>query len=378
MINDRPTYLRVDLDNILKNYNTLKKELLNKDIVAVLKADAYGHGARQVGAYLYNNGVNFFAVTMLEEALDLKSYVGDSFILVLGVINPDNIQLAIDNNISLCCPSVEWLKEAVNKLKDCIGKVKLHLKIDSGMSRIGISTKEEAIEINELLNNEQIELEGIFTHFANADSKDLAYDNFQKEKFHYIKSFIKHKAKYIHQENSAATMKYLDADKSFNLCRVGISLYGAYPSNDIKELSRIKLENVSSLISGVIHTKKIEKSTKVGYSCTYESSQDEYIATIPIGYRDGLLRRSQGWNVIVNNELCHIVGRVCMDQVMLRCSKKVSIGDEVLFYGQNHNHFLSVEDFADYQDTISYEIFCTIGSRVPRRYFIGSEEVLNV
>ncbi|MBU0278321.1 alanine racemase [Gemella sp. zg-1178] len=376
MIQDRPTYLKVDLDNILFNYNEIKKLFDNKEIMAVIKADAYGLGAKQVGKYLYDNGVKYFAVTTLEEAIELRKNVGDEpLILVLGVINPQNIKYATDKNISLCCPSVDWLKEVILYLDDISKKLKLHLKIDSGMSRIGITTEEEAIEINNLLQDGRIELEGIFSHYANSDDSNIDYDIKQREKFNSLVSNISLKAKYIHQENSAATLRYVKNDYNFNLARVGISIFGQYPSEEIKKISNVKLKNVSSLISRVIHVKKIAPHTKVGYGCTYESSEEEFIATIPIGYRDGLLRRAQGWSVMINGNLCQIVGRVCMDQLMVRCPKKVSVGDEVLFYGSHNNQTLDVEEFANHQNTIHYEIFCVIGSRVPRKYFIANKEV---
>lgn len=376
MIQDRPTYLKVDLDNILFNYNAIKKIVNKKEIMVVIKADAYGLGAKQVGKYLYNNGVKYFAVNTLEEAIELRKYVGfDCFILVLGVINPKNIKYAADNNISLCCPSLEWLKQVILHLDKISKKLKLHLKIDSGMSRIGITTEKEAIEINNLLMDSRIELEGIFTHYANSDDNNINYDIMQREKFSSLISHIKIKPKYIHQENSAATIRYAKNNYNFNLARVGISIFGQYPSEEIKKISNVKLKNVSSLISRVIHIKKIPPHTKVGYGCTYESAKEEFIATIPIGYRDGLLRRSQGWSVMINDNLCEIVGRVCMDQLMVRCPKEVSTGDEVLFYGNHNNQFLDVADFANYQNTIHYEIFCVIGSRVPRKYFIANKEV---
>lgn len=375
MIHDRPTFLKVNLDNILYNYNSIKELFSNKDVVAVIKADAYGHGAKVVYKYLYENGVRYFAVTTLEEAMELRTVMKDGFVLVLGAINPYNIQHAMDDNISVCCPSLEWLKDTVEILKESSGKLKIHLKIDSGMSRVGIANKEEMLEAIELLENDKIELEGVFTHYANADDTSSEYDEYQYKQFESLVSLLKEKPKYIHNENSAATLRYADRDNIFTLARVGIALYGAYPSEYIKEVSPVKLKTVSSLISNVIHVKKIAKGTKVGYGCTYTSEDDEYIATIPIGYRDGLLRRAQGWNVLINGEKCEIVGRVCMDQLMVRCSDKIEVGDDVLFYGEYKNDFLDVADFASYQGTIHYEIYCVIGVRVPRRYYIDGKEV---
>lgn len=376
MIQDRPTYLKVELDNILENYNNVSNALKNKEVMAIIKADAYGLGAKYVGKYLRDNGVKYFGVATLEEALELREAIQcrESLILVLGVINHDNVNIAIDNNISLCCPSEEWLKNALEKV-DSDKKIKLHLKIDSGMARIGISSEEEAIKVNELLKNKNIELEGMFTHYANADAEDNFYDIYQREQFKKISSHIELKPTYIHQENTAATMRYAKEDSEFNLVRVGISLYGAYPSNAIKEVTDINIKNVSSLISEVVHVKKVNENSKIGYGCTYESKNAEYVATIPVGYRDGLLRYAQGWNVLVNGEKCEIIGRVCMDQLMIRCSENVKIGDKVLFYGEYLEDKILPNDYASHLGTIVYEVYCILGSRVPRKYYINNKEV---
>ncbi|MDO4813509.1 MAG: alanine racemase [Gemella sp.] len=375
MFQDRPTYLKINLDAVLDNYTNIKKSLGGKEVIAVVKADAYGSGARVLVKYLYSNGVKHFAVSTLEEALEIKEVAPDAFILVLGIINPMNINYAVGHSLAITCPSKEWLKEVVERLDDINGKLKLHLKIDSGMSRIGISSKEEAEAVNKLLNHEKIELEGMFTHYANSDADNDEYDKYQRERFAYLSSFITHKPKYVHHENSAATMRYANENNDFDMARVGISLYGQYASDEIGKISDTKLRNVSSLISAISHVKEVEAGTKIGYGCTYETTDKEYIATVAIGYRDGLLRRSQGWSVIINGEKCEIVGRVCMDQIMIRCQSRPKIGDEVLFYGEHNGQELSVEEFAKYQNTITYEIFCGIGERVPRRYFVNNREV---
>lgn len=375
MINDRPTYLKVDLDNILFNYNSIKNNLNNKEVMVILKADAYGLGAKVVGNYLYQNNVKIFGVATLEEALELRSVAEDSLILVLGVTNPKNINIAIENNISLCCPSVKWLIESIKNISCNKENLKLHLKIDSGMARIGINSEKEAKEINDILISENIGLEGIFTHYANADASDNSYDYYQRDVFDKVVSNITIKPTYIHQENSAATIRYAKESSNLNLVRVGISLYGSYPSEDIQKETDIVLKNVSSLISEVVHIKEIAEHSKVGYGCTYENEKKEIIATIPIGYRDGILRFSQGWKVMVNGKLCEIVGKVCMDQLMIKCDKDVSLGDKVLFYGIYNNDYLAVEEYAKYLKTIPYEVYCLISNRVPRKYYINNKEL---
>lgn len=375
IIKDRPTQLRVDLDALLNNYNKLNNLNIEKIGLAVVKADSYGLGAKVIARHLYENGVRHFATATLEEALELKDIIKDSMILVLGVINPLNVKYAVENNISLTCPSKEWLEDALLQIQGFNKKLKIHVKIDTGMGRIGASELEELEEINNLLASEEIDFEGIFSHYSNADGENDNYDNYQTENFERSIKVFTHKPKYLHIENSAGTVKYSDREDQYNLSRIGITLYGCYPSENIEKLDKIKLESVASLVSKVTHVKKFSKGQRLGYGISYEAEQDEYIATIPVGYADGILRRAQGFKIKVGSENCEIVGRVCMDQLMVRCSENIKVGDDVLIFGENNGQKISVDDFATYQDTISYEIFCCINKRVPRVYYKNKMEL---
>lgn len=369
MINDRPTQLRVNLDGLLNNYRKLNA-LNNKKIgLAIVKADSYGLGSKVIADYLYKNGVRHFATATLEEAIELKDVIKDSMVLVLGVTNPQNVKYAVENNVSLTCPSKEWLEESLAQLQQIEGKLKIHVKIDTGMGRIGTSDLEELKEIDNLLDSEKLDFEGIFSHYSNADGDDDNYDNYQTENFENTLNVFTHKPKYIHIENSAGRVKYSDREDRYNLSRIGIALYGCYPSGNIEKLDKVQLEPVASLISKVTHVKKFQAGQKLGYGISYEARQDEYIATVPIGYADGLLRRAQGFKIRVGSEECEIVGRVCMDQLMVRCSENVKVGDDALFFGEYNGQKVSVDTFAEYQNTISYEIFCCINKRVPRVYY---------
>ena len=375
MIIDRPTKLKVNLDTLLENYNKSRDLNKQKIIIAVVKADSYGLGARVIADYLYKNGVRHFATATLEEALELKDVIFDSMVLVLGVTNPQNVKYAVENNVSLTCPSKEWLEKCLEEMESIKGKLKIHVKIDTGMGRIGISDKEELLSIDNLLTSEKIDFEGIFSHYSNADGSDNNYDDHQTKKFDDSIKLFKNKPKYIHIGNSASTVKYSDRKDQYNMTRLGISLYGCYPSENIEKLDKIELDPVVSLVSKITHVKKISKGEKVGYGVSYEAKQDEYIATVPIGYADGILRRAQGFKIKVGTEDCEIVGRVCMDQLMVRCSENTKVGDDVLFFGENNGQKISVDDFATYQDTISYEILCCINKRVPRIYYKNKMEL---
>ena len=375
MINDRPTQLRVNLDALLNNYNKLNSLNNEKIGLAVVKADSYGLGSKVIAEHLYQNGVRHFVTATLEEALELKDVIKDSMVLVLGVINSQNVKYAVENNVSLTCPSKEWLEESLVHLQQIEGKLKIHVKLDTGMGRIGTSDLEELKEIDNLLDSEKIDFEGIFSHYSNADGEDDNYDNYQTENFERSLKIFTHKPKYIHIENSAGTVKYSNRDDQYNLTRIGIAMYGCYPSGNIEKLDKVQLEPVASLVSKVTHVKKIQAGQKLGYGVSYEAKQDEYIATVPIGYADGLLRRAQGFKIRVGSEECEIVGRVCMDQLMVRCSKNVKVGDDVLFFGEYSGQKVSVDEFAEYQNTISYEIFCCINKRVPRVYYKNKMEL---
>lgn len=375
MIIDRPTKLKVNLDALLENYNKSRDLNKQKVIIAVVKADSYGLGARVIADYLYKNGVRHFATATLEEALELKDVIFDSMVLVLGVTNPQNVKYAVENNVSLTCPSKEWLEKCLEEMESIKGKLKIHVKIDTGMGRIGTSDKEELVKIDNLLSSEKIDFEGIFSHYSNADGGDNNYDDHQTKKFDDSIKLFKNKPKYIHIGNSASTVKYNDRKDQYNMTRLGISLYGCYPSENIEKLDKIELDPVVSLVSKITHVKKISKGEKVGYGVSYEAKQDEYIATVPIGYADGILRRTQGFKIKVASEDCEIVGRVCMDQLMVRCSENIKVGDDVLFFGENNGQKISVDDFATYQDTISYEILCCINKRVPRIYYKNKMEL---
>ena len=375
MINDRPTHLRVNLDALLTNYKKLRNLNPGKIGLAIVKADSYGLGSKVIADYLYKNGVRHFATATLEEALELKDVVKESMVLVLGVTNPKNVKYAVENDISLTCPSKEWFEETLKELEKIDGKLKFHIKLETGMNRIGTSEEKELIEIHNLFYSEKMEFEGIFSHYSNADGEDNEYDDYQTANFNRLVELFKFKPKYIHIDNSAGAIKYSDRDDICNLSRIGIALYGCYLSSNIEKLNKVSLEPVVSLVSKVTHVKKVPKGTKVGYGISYEALEDEYIATIPIGYADGLLRRAQGFKLNVAGEECEVVGRVCMDQLMVRCSENIKVGDDVLVFGEYNNQQISVDDFAAYQNTISYEVFCCINKRVPRKYYINNMEL---
>ena len=231
----------------------------------------------------------------------------------------------------------------------------MHIKLDTGMHRIGLMSKEELSTLLKLVDPDKFNVEGIFTHFATADGDDVA---FEKQRSLFYEMIGNCKFKYIHCCNSAA-MTYHHDEKS-NMGRLGITMYGCSPNGE----EETKFKQVMSLYTKVAMIKKIPAGDQVGYGLTYTAKEDEYIATLPIGYADGFIRKNQGRKVYINGKYYEIVGRVCMDQMMVRVDEHVKIGDRVEIFGEH----ISLESMAKDLDTISYEVLCLISKRVPRVY----------
>ncbi len=351
----RDSYTVIRLDRLKQNVETIYKHI-NKDIMAVVKADAYGCGYKEVSRALHLLPfVKAFAVATLKEAIELRHANINKDILVLGAIvkNQEDIDLAVHHDISLTVFSLEYASYLVNALH---GKhVKVHVKIDTGMNRIGVVGIDDYQKVIALLKENNITIEGVFTHYATADCNDEAYLQ-QKEKFYDIIQNID--CKYIHSENSAALMYH--KDEVSNLGRVGIAMYGVDPSGE----ETVDLKQVLSLYTKVAMVKKIEKGQYVGYGYTYQADEEQFIATLPIGYADGVIRKNQGRNVYIAGKKYPIVGRVCMDQMMVKVDSDVRVDDVVEIFGDN----ITLASMAKELDTIPYEVMCLISKRVERIY----------
>ncbi|MDD8049372.1 MAG: alanine racemase [Thomasclavelia sp.] len=351
----RDTYAVVDLKKLKYNVEKVHSEF-NKPLMAVIKANAYGHGYKEVASYLNDlDYIKMYAVATLPEAIKLRENNINKGILILGAVptSKEEIDLAIKYDITLTMVSLEYM-HVLEKLIDD-KPLKVHIKLDTGMHRIGLTSKEEFEELLKTIDKNKFVVEGVFTHFATADGDEKEYQK-QYNKFYDIVG--DHKFKYIHCCNSAA-MHYHHDDKS-NLGRIGITMYGCDPAgnenNDFKQ--------VMSLYTKVVLVKKIHKGDKIGYGLTYKASEDEFIATLPIGYADGFIRANQGRKVYINGKYYEIVGRVCMDQMMVRVDESIKVGDKVEIFGDH----ISLESMAKDLNTISYEILCLISDRVERIY----------
>lgn len=352
----RDTYAVIHLDYLIQNVETLYKKV-QKPMMAIIKANAYGHGYRQVADALKNNPhIIMYGVATLKEAVDLRSIGIDKDILVLGAIPLEDEHIAVEHDISLTMFSFEYLEE-IKKHHRGDEPVKIHIKLDTGMNRLGFKSEDEYKELMRRIDPAVFNVEGIFTHFATADEEAKNNEYFkQEQQFHEI---IKNqKFKYIHCQNSAAMLYHPEAQS--NLSRIGIAMYGVDPTGEENE----ELKQVMSLYSKVAMVKVVPKGEKIGYGMTYKTEEDEYIATIPIGYADGFIRANQGRNVYINGKYYPIVGRVCMDQMMVKVDETVKAHDLVEIFGEH----ITLSAMAKDLHTIPYEITCLISERVERIY----------
>ncbi|MGX6970659.1 alanine racemase [Vagococcus bubulae] len=366
----RPSQVIIDLSAI--EYN-VKQELsrLNKEqsLFAVVKANAYGHGAVEVAKVCEKAGATGFCVSNLDEALELRQAGLNLPILVLSYVSPNYIDVAISQTISLTAPSLEWLKEAENYLTQTAltNPLSIHLKIDTGMGRIGLRDETDIALAKELIVlSTRLKLDGMFTHFSCADTKDTSYFELQQQRFtRAMDIFSDIEIPYIHTSNSATALWH-DAWCS-NVIRLGDALYGLNPSGKTLELP-YELKSALSLTTELIHVKQVSAGEKIGYGATYTTEKDEWIGTLPIGYADGLIRKFQGYHVIIDGQYAEIVGRVCMDQCMIRLSKRYAVGTPVTIFGKNGELENTLDDAAEFIGTINYEIICGLTDRLPRYY----------
>lgn len=360
----RPTRAVIDLNAICQNIKTIQASIpQDKKIFAVVKANAYGHGAIKV-AHAIHHLVAGFCVSNIDEALELRQAGISEPILILGVTAPDAVPLARDNQITLTVSSQEWLDLVIHRNISLDG-LDVHLTVDSGMGRIGVRSLEEAEQLIAHLKKAQASVSGIFTHFATADEVDATKFNQQLEFFTYLVNHLQDKPSMVHASNSATTIWHNDT--IFNAVRLGIAMYGLNPSG-IELSLPYPIIPALCLESELVHVKLISKNSTVGYGATYKALKEEYIGTVPIGYADGWIRKLQGFSVLVNGQFCEIVGRISMDQMTIRLPEKFPIGTKVTLIGQNGGHAISATDLAQKCQTINYEMVCLLSDRVPRVY----------
>ena len=364
-------YVTIDLDAIYNNIENLKKNLTpGTKVAAVIKTDGYGHGAVPI-AYAVDDIVDAFAVATVDEAVNLRENGVNKPLFVIGFTHESQFGRMILNDIR---PTIFTYESAVLFSEVAAGlnkKGKIHIKVDTGMGRIGFKDNEESIAVIKEINKlSGIEIEGIFTHFATADEKDKTKARKQYDRFYSFTERLDDEGIHIpikHCSNSAAMMELGYAN--MNLVRAGIALYGLYPSEEVDKNS-VKLTPALELKSHVVFVKEVEPGTEISYGGTFVADKKMKVATIPVGYGDGYRRSlSNKGYVLIRGKRANILGRVCMDQFMVDVSdiEGVEAGDDVVLIGKSGNEIISAEKLADIAgDTFNYEIVCDLGKRMPR------------
>lgn len=377
--NFRPVWAEINLDNLSFNIQQIRLKSKGKELMGVVKADAYGHGAIEVAPVLLENGVTRLAVAVLNEAIELRNSGIECPIMILGLtpetLTADLIKYSIEPTVSSYEYACTLSKVAKNKGK----KIRVHIAIDTGMGRIGFLPDEESVEeVYKISKLPNIEIEGLFSHFCTADEADKEYSYMQFEKYNWFYGKLTEKNVKINMRdiaNSAAIMEL--PETHYDATRPGIILYGYYPSNEV-DRSSLDIRPVLTLKSNIMYIKTVEKDQYIGYGRKFKTERPSIIATLPVGYADGYTRMMSGKaKVIINGKFAPVIGNICMDQCMIDITdvENVRVGDEVILIGNDGNLKFDADDIASMLGTINYEVVCMIGKRVPRVYTKNGEVI---
>lgn len=354
----RNTYLEINVNNIKNNI----KEIINyyneyEYYIGVVKADNYGHGGIESVKAVIAGGCNYVAVATLEEALFIREKINDIPILCLGVIPTEYIGVCREKNITITIPSLEYMKE----LQDVdLVNLKAHLKINTGMNRLGVSDKKELELIFDLLEEKNLELEGIYTHLYEANNREISER--QLEYFgKMLEGIDKRKIKIVHVAASDGIINHIKS-KEVNGCRIGIMMYGFTNNSDLN------LQDTFSVYSEVVQMNILRRGETLGYNAKYVAKEEiEKVAVVPIGYADGIIRKNTGRFVYINDKEYKIVGNICMDMLFVKVDETIKCHDRVIIL-KNVQH---IKEVARYLETIPYEVMCSIGKRVERKYILN-------
>ena len=374
-----PTWAEINLDNILYNFKKLKS--LTKEgtkACAIIKANGYGHGSVMLAKHLEKNGCDYFGVATANEALELRKHGIKTNIMCLAYIEEQLFEDIIKNDIDVPVFSYDVALKASEVAKKLDKKVNIQIKLDTGMSRVGFQFEEKTIEeIEKISKLDNIVLQGIFTHFAMADTYDRSFTVLQFSRYKEIVDSLEKKGirfNIKHVCNSAGIISY--PEYHLDMVRMGISLYGHYPSNEVDK-KIVDLRPAMTLKTKLTNVKKVEKNSGVSYGHKYILDKDEIIATMPIGYADGFTRMlSSKADVFINGKKFDVVGRICMDQSMVKVDNNTKIGDIVIIFGEKEEE--RIERFEERLGTINYELLCMVQRRIPRVYFVEGKEIETV
>lgn len=367
----RPTRVTINLKQLGKNYEAIQHAIGDRKVMAVLKANAYGHGLVEIGRYFEQLGVPYFSVAYLEEGIQLREAGIKTPILVFGGLVEEQIDAYLEHDLTITAPSVEKLQMIERRAKETNKTAVVHLIFDTGMERLGVHYYNARDLIEASLKVEHCYVEGIYTHFANADTADTRYSEAQLERFKnileiYTELGVDHPP-LRHMANSGGVLQVQDS--WFDMVRPGILMYGVYPSAEVKQT--VKVEPALSWTSKVVYFKVVQPGHPVSYGSTWESEEPVRVVTLPVGYGDGYFRAlSNKAKVLIRGQQFPVIGRVCMDQTMVNIADQSAFnGDEVTLLGEDQfGNKLTVEDLSEWAETIPYEVLTSIGNRVPRVY----------
>jgi alanine racemase len=371
----RPTNVEVNLDRLTQNYQAIADHVSPAKVMVILKANAYGHGMVRIAHHLVSIGVDYLGVAVLEEGILLRESGIKVPILVLGGIIGNQVPLFLDYDLTLTASSVEKLQQINETAMARDIKAKVHLKIDTGMERIGVHYYSADTLLEKSLTCSHVEVEGIYSHFANSDALDLGSARIQLQRFKQVLSFYDDRnlpyPELRHMANSGAILQL--PESHLDMVRPGILFYGVYPSEEA--VRTITVKPAMAWKSRVVYFKVVKPDHPVSYGSTWRSDRLTRVVTVPVGYGDGYFRSMSGQaEVIIRGQRYPVIGRICMDQLMVNIGWDSAYNnDEVILLGEDKTTgaAISCEDLAQWAGTIPYEILTNINTRVPRLYFGG-------
>ena len=368
----RITWIEIDLAAIAHNLKDIKRKVGNDiKILAIVKADAYGHGAVKVSQTLVDNGVDMLGVAFPEEGIELRESNINIPILVLNPVLSEQIEDVLKYSLGVTVCNLDIAERLSKTAKRHYRNIRIHVDVDTGMGGSGVSPDKALSFIKAMQLIENLEIEGIFTHFNSSEEKDKSFSHEQNKVFkEVIKRLEDEKIRIplIHAANSAAILDM--PDSYFNMVRPGLILYGIFPSNYV--LKNIDLKPAMSFRTRIINLKHLDPGSTIGYGRTFEVLKQTAVATIPVGYKNGFNRHfSNLGEVLINGRRSSIIGRVCMDRCFIDVTNlpDVEIGSEVVLYGNQDNETISIESAAELIGTIPYEIVCNIGTKIPNKMY---------
>jgi len=365
----RPTRVEVDLNAIKANYKKVKKQVGNCKIMPILKANAYGHGLLRIAQLFEDLKADYLGVAVVEEGILLREKGINIPILVLGGVWGNQVPLFLKHNLTITASSIDKL----NQIDDTAGvmkvKAKVHLKIDTGMERIGVHYYNAENFLDAAYKCKNIDVEGIYSHFANSDASDITYAKLQLERFKEVLSFFEKRSietPLRHISNSGAILQLPEAN--FDMVRPGIMLFGVYPTKEVNKT--VEINPALTWKSLVVYFKVIKPNHPVGYDSTFTTDHNIRAVTIPVGYGDGYLRRmSHKAEVLIKKKRYPVIGTISMDQIIVNLEQGSAYnGDEVILLGRDGKNSITCEELADWAGTNPYEILTNINTRVPRIY----------